>query len=143
MLGSSGTTPRAPDPDLEVKLNTLAAPIFLALLASLTSACGASVRSFAHHEHTIRIDEREGPQEARIFVDECPVEGVYYDRVAAQWGVTGYTYGPSYWSITDLAEDMASVGAASCQDGESLETSVGDVAETETSGGAGDLASLR
>ena len=84
--------------------------------AFLFGGCGASVSSYRYDEHVIRIDRSEGAANARVYVDECPVEGMYYDRVRQEWGVAGYTYGPGYWELEDLAEDMASWGAARCDD---------------------------
>ena len=96
--------------------------------ATLASGCGASLRSYEYRGNVIRIDESEGAAHARVFVDECPVEGMYYDRVARQWGVQGYTYGASYWHLDELAEDMASVGAARCRNGRVGEPPRGDLA---------------
>lgn len=76
--------------------------------------CAESVRSFAHDDHAIRIDQSSGDADARVFVDECAVDGLYYDEGHQQWGVEGYTYGASYWALDDLARDMASWGAAEC-----------------------------
>lgn len=86
----------------------------VAAAAALLAGCGETVRSYSYEEHAIRIDRTSGDANARVYVDECAVDGLYYDRSQRQWGVEGYTYGASYWALDELAQDMASWGAAEC-----------------------------
>ena len=94
-------------------------PIATLLLTSLLAAsslagCAESVHSYRYDQHAIRIDRSSGDANARVYVDECAVDGLYYDAAQQQWGVEGQTYGASYWALDELAQDMASWGAADC-----------------------------
>ena len=104
--------------------------LFLAILAV---GCGGSLRSFTYDDHAIRIDERHGRDDARVYVDQCQVPGVYYDREFQRWGVHGYTYGPSYFQIDVLAEDLASWGAAEWCDPRHAPPGLGQHASTDSS----------
>lgn len=92
-----------------IHITALFSSLFLLLFAV---GCGGSLRSYTYDDHTIRIDERQGRQNARVYVDQCQVPGVYFDREWQRWGVQGYTYGPSYFELEVLAEDLASWGAS-------------------------------
>lgn len=109
-------------------------PVFLLLVGLLFGAgCGGSLRSYAYDDHTIRIDESRGRQNARVYVDQCQVPGVYYDQDWQRWGIHGYTHGPSYFELEVLAEDLASWGAAEWCDPRRAPPGLGQHASAESS----------
>ena len=112
-----------------MKITALLVPLFLALSAG----CAGNLQSYRYDEHTIRIDQREGPQRARIYVDQCQVPGVYYDSAGQRWGVHGYTYGPAYYELEVLAEDLASWGASEWCDPRRAPPGLGQRADSSAS----------
>ncbi|HJL19159.1 MAG TPA: hypothetical protein RMH99_26075 [Sandaracinaceae bacterium LLY-WYZ-13_1] len=87
-------------------------------LAIVLAGCGGGLRTHRVDEHVVRIDERGGRSEARVFVDGCELPGLYYDEERGRWGVEGYTHGPAYYELEVLGEDFAAWGAASwCEPG--------------------------
>lgn len=99
-------------------------------LLFLAAGCAGSVRSFRIDEHVVRIDEHDGRENARIYVDDCAIRGVYYDERWQRWGVHGYTYGPSYFDLSILAEDLATWGAAQWCDPRRTPPGLGQRADT-------------